>query len=240
MQRDDTDRRIGYLALAIATCAAGALTVLPALASATPGAPGIDDTTPSADVDLAALQLTSAEASPIVKWPSDPPAELTVYKTATSPITGAASTSDSQCASAVYAGLDKTYDGTGYTGLNYQELTGFGSKNSYSVISVASSYNDEHAAANMVANTIQNWTDCSRKKVTGDLSGSTQTRTVNNVVSTTDDIYLVNNITDDGGACSHAMTSQGNVVVEVSACRSNIGLVKQSLQLANKMLVKLP
>jgi len=26
----------------------------------------------------------------------------------------------------------------------------------------------------------------------------------------------------------------------VSACRSNIGLVKQGLQLANKMLVKLP
>jgi len=30
------------------------------------------------------------------------------------------------------------------------------------------------------------------------------------------------------------------VVVEVSACRTNIGLVKQGLQLANKMLVKLP
>lgn len=239
MQRDDTDRRIGYLALAIATCAAGAL-ALPGLASATPGVPGIDDSPTATDVDLAALQLTPEETSPIVKWPSDPPAELTVYKSATSPITGAASTSDAQCASAVYAGLDKTYAGSGYTGLNYQELTGFGSKNSYTVISVASSYSDEHAAANMVANTIQNWTDCGHRKVTGDLSGSTQTRTINNVVSTTDDIYLVNNITDDGGACSHAMSSQGNVVVEVSACRSNIGLVKQGLQLANKMLVKLP
>ena len=240
MQRDVTDRRIGYLALAIATCAAGALTALPAPASATPGAPGTDDTTVGADVDLAALQPTAAEAWPIVKWPSEPPVELTVYTTGTSPIAGAAGTSDAQCASAVYAGLDSTYNGSGFTGLNYQELTGFGSKNSYSVISVATSYHDEHAAENMVANTIQNWTDCSRKKVTGDLGGSTQTRTVNNVVSTTDDIYLVNNIADDGGACSHAMTSQDNVVVEVSACRSNIGLVKQSLQLANKMLVKLP
>ncbi|OBH19377.1 sensor domain-containing protein [Mycolicibacter sinensis] len=237
MQRDDTDRRsVGYLALAAVTCAVGALTVLPGPASATPGAPGIDSIT---SVDLAALQLTSAEAAPIVKWPSDPPPELTVYKTQTAPITGSAGTSDAQCASAVYAGLDSTYDGTGFTDLNYQELTGFGSKNSYSVVSVASSYDDEHAAANMVANTIQKWNDCNRKKVTGDLSGASETRTVNNVVSTPDDIYLVNNVAE-GGACSHAMTSQRNVVVEVSACRTNIGLVKQGLQLANKMLVKLP
>lgn len=239
MQRDDTGRRIGYRALAIAACAAGALTVLPGMASATPGAPEIDDTTNPAVVDLVALQLTSTEAVPIVKWPSDPPPELTVYNTQAAPISGSAGTSDAQCASAVYAGLDSTYDGSGFNGLSYQELTGFGAKNSYSVVSVASSYNDEHAAANMVAETIQKWTDCTRKKVTGDLSGATETRTVNNVVSTTDDIYLVNNISDGGGACSHAMTSRGNVVVEVSACRSNIGLVKQGLQLANKMLVKL-
>lgn len=237
MQRDDTARRrLGYLTLAIATGAIGALTVLPGRASATPGAPGIDSI---ATVDLAALQLTSADAVPIVKWPSDPPPELTVYQTRTQPVAGSAGTSDAQCATAVYAGLDSTYDGSGFTGLNYQELTGFGSKNSYSVISVASSYDDERAAANMVADTIQKWTDCNRKKVTGDLSGSTETRTVNNVVSTPDDIYLVNNIAE-GGACSHAMTSQRNVVIEVSACRSNIGLVKQGLQLANKMLVKLP
>lgn len=236
MQRDDTGRCIGYLALAIAACAAGALTVLPGPASATPGAPGIDTIT---TVDLAALQLTLEDAAPIVKWPSDPPSELTVYKTQTQPVAGSAGTSDAQCATAVYAGLDSTYNGSGFTGLNYQELTGFGSKNSYSVVSVASSYDDEHAATNMVANTIQKWNDCNRKKVTGDVSGSTETRTVNNVVSTPDDIYLVNNITD-GGACSHAMTSQRNVVVEVSACRTNIGLVKQGLQLANKMLVKLP
>lgn len=240
MQRDDTDRRrVGYLTLAVAAGATAALTALPGLAAATPGAPGSGDDTPSATVDLAALQLTSAEAAPIVKWPSDPPAELTVYKSQTQPISGASGTSDAQCATAVYAGLDTTYDGTGFTGLNYQELTGFGAKNSYSVVSVASSYDDEHAAANMVANTIQKWTDCTHKKVTGDLSGSDETRTVNNVVSTADDIYLVNNIAD-GGACSHAITSQRNVVVEVSACRSNIGLVKQGLQLANKMLVKLP
>ncbi|MEB3033965.1 sensor domain-containing protein [[Mycobacterium] nativiensis] len=237
MQRDHTDRRsFGYLALAIVTCAAGTLAVLPGRAAATPGAPGIDSIS---TVDLAALQLTSTDTAPIVKWPSDPPPEMTVYKTQTAPVAGSAGTSDAQCATAVYAGLDSTYSGSGYTGLNYQELTGFGSKNSYSVVSVASSYDDDNAAANMVANTIQKWTDCNRKKVTGDLSGSSETRTINNVVSTPDDIYLVNNIAE-GGACSHAMTSQGNVVVEVSACRTNIGLVKQGLQLANKMLVKLP
>lgn len=231
-------RRIGYLALATATCAAAASALLPAAASATPGAPGIDSIT---TVDLAALQLTSAEAVPVVKWPSDPPPELTVYKTQTEPIPGSVGTSDAQCAGAVYAGLESTYDGSGFTGLNYQELTGFGSSSSYSVVSVATSYDDEHAAQNMVAKTIQNWTDCNRKKVTGDLSGSSETRTVNNVVAAPDSIYVVNNISDGGsGACAHAMTSQRNVVVEVSACRSNIGLVKQGLQLANKMLLKLP
>lgn len=235
MQRHETDRwRIGYLALALATCAVGALTALPPRASATPGVPGIDSLAP----DLAALQLTSDEVAPIVKWPPDPPSELTVYKSQTEPIAGSVATSDAQCAGAVYAGLDSTYDGSGFTGLNYQELTGFGATVSYTVVSVASSFDDEHAAANMVANTIQSWTDCNRRKVTGDLSGTTETRTVNNVVSTPDSIYVVNNYT--GGACSHAMTSQRNVVVEVSACRSNIGLVKQGLQLANKMLVKLP
>ena len=244
MQRDHIDRwQFGYLTFVIATCVAAALTVLPATASATPGAPGQDDTTSAApDVDLALLQLTSADATPIVKWPSDPPPELTVYKTQTTLLSGAAGTSDAQCATAVYAGLDTTYAGSGYTGVNYQEMTGFGTKNSYAVISVASSYPDEHTAANMVANTIQKWTDCTHKKVSGDLSGSSETRTVNNVVATTDDIYLVNNIKDEGGnggACSHAITSQRNVVVEVSACRSNIGLVKQGLQLANKMLTKL-
>lgn len=239
MQRDPSDRRrFGHLALALAAGAAAALAVLPGPAAATPGAPGGDDS-PVATVDLAALQLTPAETGPIVKWPSDPPLDLSVYKTQTHPVGGASGTSDPQCATAVYAGLDSTYNGSGYTGLNYQELTGFGSKNSYSVISVVSSYDSEHAAANMVANTIQKWTDCNRKKVTGDVTGATETRTVNNVVATLEDIYLVNNVADNG-ACSHAMSSQDNVVVEVSACRTNIGLVKQGLQLANKMLIKLP
>lgn len=238
MQPDDTDRRrIGYLALAIATCAVGAWAAVPGEASATPGAPGIGTLAP----DLAALQLTSADVAPIVKWPPDPPSELTVYKTQTEPIAGSAGTSDAQCAGAVYAGLDSTYDGSGFTGLNYQELTGFGAGVSYSVVSVASSFDDEHAAANMVAKTIQSWSDCNRRKVTGDLGGTTETRTVNNLVTAPDSIYVINNITDGGdGACSHAMASQRNVVVEVSACRSNIGLAKQGLQLANKMLVKLP
>ncbi len=224
-------RRAGRIA-AGTICVTAALLTRPAVATADPT--GTD--TP----DLASLQLTGSDVAPVIKWPLEPTPDLTVAQTLDAPVTGAETTSNPKCAGAVYAGLDSTYDDSGYTGFEFQELTGSGQSVTYSVISVAASFEDEDAAADVVAKTLQSWSGCHNQQITGDLSGNEETRTVNNPISASDSITVVNYISDNEGACSHAMTSKDNVVAEVSACRSTIGLVKQGLQLANKMLTRLP
>ena len=203
-----------------------------------------DPANPGSGSSLAALQLGSADIGPMIKRPGAPNPDLSVTQTLDAPIGGGNSTSNPQCAGAVYAGLDDTYAGSDFTGMNIQELSGTGrTKGSgepidYSVITVISGFDSEADATALVDKARDAWTGCHREKVTGDLTGVSQTRTVNMPISGANSITVVNN--HQPGACSHAMASKGTVAVEVSACSSYIGLTDQGLKIALKTLDGVP
>jgi hypothetical protein len=189
---------------------------------------------------LAGLQPRPEEVAPIVKWPIDPMPALNVDGTWRAPFVDPANISDPACLGAVVAGVKSAYQGSGYVAMDIQHLVGVTERNWYSVISVAANYPSPDSARDFLEKQTNIWTGCREHVVSFRTNDQDETWEIHMPTAADDTVFVVTYQTDTAPACSHALAVRANVVVEVNACRTAVGLIEQGLAIANLMLDKVP
>ena len=217
--------------------------VIAAIAAAVVSSAPIAASEPTVGPDqLTGVQPRPDEVAPLIRWPIDPPPPLEIQGTWRTPFNEGENISDPTCIGAVAPAGINAYRGSGYVAIDIQQLGAFDQHNAYLVVSAASSFPSPKSARDFLKKQTQIWTGCHEHRVSYQPEGNDETWEIRMPTTTDNSVAVVNYRTAgiDGASCSHALAVKSNVVAEVNACRTNIGLIEQGLTIANNMLAKAP
>jgi serine/threonine kinase PknH len=207
----------------------------PALSTTT--APTTTRTVPT----VAPAQLNSLLLSPAQLDAYFSTSGIAVTKTRTDPLDlGPEDTlSDQQCLGALMAFRNPTYKSSGYTA-NVRQKLDKGGNPGIGVIQGAVLFASAEQATQFVFSQYTQWSGCAGKTVTQKTDdGKTFSWRFHEVTGAPPKIALVHDSTDNLGAtCQHVLSAVSNVVIDVSACASQ--LTNQASQIATDMAAKVP
>jgi hypothetical protein len=125
-----------------------------------------------------------------------------------------------ECNGALYPGETPTYNGSGYTKLNYLVLTEPGDTNSHFVDQDVAAFPSSELAHNFVKTSADQWKSCVGQVVTGTLqNGNTFRWSFGDLVGEAPKISQLDTQEDGRGwACQHVLRAVSNVVIDVRAC----------------------
>jgi serine/threonine kinase PknH len=125
-----------------------------------------------------------------------------------------------ECNGALYPGETPTYNGSGYTKLNYLVLTEPGDTNNHFVDQDVAAFPSTELARNFVKTSADQWKSCVGQVVTGTLqNGNTFRWSFGDLVGEAPKISQLDTQEDGRGwACQHVLRAVSNVVIDVRAC----------------------
>ena len=124
------------------------------------------------------------------------------------------------CTGALYPGESPTYNGSGYTKLNYVVVAEPGDHNDHFVDQDVATFPSADSANAFVKKSADQWKSCAGQVVTGTYdNGNTFRWTFGNVVGDAPKISQFDTQEDGGGwACQHVLSAVSNLVIDVRAC----------------------
>ncbi|MDT7767456.1 MAG: serine/threonine kinase PknH [Mycobacterium sp.] len=125
-----------------------------------------------------------------------------------------------ECNGALYPGESPTYNGSGYTKLNYLVLTEPGDTSNHFVDQDVAAFPSTELARNFVKTSADQWKSCAGQVVTVTYkNGNTFRWTFGDLVGDAPKISQLDSQEDGRGwACQHALSAVSNVVIDVRAC----------------------
>jgi len=147
---------------------------------------------------------------------------------------GPGTVSNPDCLGTLFAGIDAVYQGSGYTGISWQELREPGNTWQHLVDQDVVSFPSADLALDFVKNSAVKWRACAGQAVNLTAGGQVFRQTFGDVVGDVPRITQPN--TQEGGngyACQHALSAVSNLVIDISACGYQIS--DQATQIADKM-----
>jgi hypothetical protein len=141
-------------------------------------------------------------------------------KLGTAPANASAQLSKPACNGALYPGESPTYNGSGYTQLNYLVLAEPGDHNDHFVDQDVATFPSADLAGAFVKTSADQWKSCAGQVVTGTYdNGDTFRWTFGNLVGDVGKISQFDTQEDGGGwACQRVLSAVSNVVIDVRAC----------------------
>ncbi len=164
---------------------------------------------------LESVLLTAAQINTIMGASGMQPG-----KVGQAPANASAQLSIPACNGALYPGETPTYNGSGYTKLNYVVVAEPGDHNDHFVDQDVATFPSADAANAFVKTSADQWKSCAGQTVTGSYdNGNTFRWTFGNVVGDSPKISQLDTQEDGGGwACQHVLRAVSNVVIDVRAC----------------------
>jgi hypothetical protein len=140
------------------------------------------------------------------------------------PADPSAQLSKSECNGALYPGETPTYNGSGYTKLNYLVLAEPGDTNNHFVDQDVAAFPSTDLARNFVKTSADQWKSCAGQVVTVTYSnGNTYRWTFGDLIGDAPKISQLETQEDGRGwACQHVLSAVSNVVIDVKACAYQI------------------
>jgi hypothetical protein len=136
------------------------------------------------------------------------------------PADPSAKLSKPECNGALYPGETPTYNGSGYTKLNWLTLSEPGDTNNHFVDQDVAAFPSTDLASNFVKTSANQWKSCAGQVVTATYdNGNTYRWTFGDVVGDAPKISQLDTEEDGGGwACQRVLSAVSNVVIDVKAC----------------------
>lgn len=140
------------------------------------------------------------------------------------PADASAKMSKPECNGALYPGETPTYNGSGYTKLNYVVMYEPGDHHDHFVDQDVATFPTPDMARAFVKTSAGQWKSCAGQNVTETYdNGNTYRWSFGNVVGDVPKISQVDTQEDGGGwACQHVLSAVSNVVIDVRACGYHI------------------
>ena|SRR5271156_1583671 len=141
-------------------------------------------------------------------------------KVGQAPANASAQLSKPECNGALYPGESPTYNGSGYTKLNYLVLAEPGDHNDHFVDQDVATFPSADSAHAFVKTSADQWKSCARQVVTGKYdNGNTFRWTFGNLVGDVPKISQSDTQEDGAGwACQRVLSAVSNLVIDVRAC----------------------
>jgi serine/threonine kinase PknH len=140
-----------------------------------------------------------------------------------------------ECNGALYPGETPTYDGSGYTKLNYLVSTEPGDTSNHFVDQDVATFPSADLARNFVKTSVSQWKSCASQvvSVTND-NGNTFRWSFGDVTGDAPKISQSTTQEDGRGwACQHVLSAVSNVVIDVRAC--SYGVTDQASRIADEI-----
>ena len=177
---------------------------------------GSPKTTPTvAPERVGSILLTAPQINTIMGASNMQPGKL-----GQAPADPSARLSKAECNGALYPGETPTYNGSGYTTLNYLVLSEPGDTNNHFVDQDVAAFPSTDLARNFVKTSADQWKSCAGQVVTVTYdNGNTYRWTFGDVIGDAPKISQLDTQEDGGGwACQHVLRAVSNVVIDVKAC----------------------
>ncbi len=141
------------------------------------------------------------------------------------PADPSAKVSAPECTGALYPGLTLTYQGSGYTKLNYLVLTEPGDNNEHFVDEDAAAFPSQDQARAFVNTSMPQWKSCGGQTVSATYvdNNNTYRWTLGTLTGNVPKIIQLDTQENGGGwACQRVLSAVSNVVLDVKACGNHI------------------
>jgi hypothetical protein len=156
-------------------------------------------------------------------------------KVGQAPANASAQLSIPACHGALYPGETPTYNGSGYTKLNYLVLAEPGDHNDHFVDQDVATFPSADLARAFVKTSADQWKSCAGQVVTGTYdNGNTFRWTFGNLVGDVPKLSQLDTQEDGGGwACQHVLNAVSNLVIDVRAC--GFAITDQASRIADEI-----
>jgi serine/threonine kinase PknH len=190
------------------------------VAGSGPTPPSRQTTAPTmAPERLESMLLTSAQINTIMGA-----SKMRAGEPGQAPAAPTAKLSKPECDGALYPGETPTYDGSGYTKLNYSVLAEPGDNHDHFVDQDVAAFPSADLADAFVKTSAGQWNSCAGQNVTVTYdNGNTYRWTLGNLIGDPPKISQLGTQEDGSGwACQHVLSAVSNVVIDVRACGFHI------------------
>ncbi len=144
--------------------------------------------------------------------------------------------SNPDCLGSLFIDQGPVYQGSGWTGVSYEELSEPGNNFTHLVEQAAISFASADQALGLVKSAAAKLSACAGQTITQSQGGMTLRWTIGNVVGDVPTIAQLNTQQGNSFSCQRAMSAVLNVVIDVKACGAQIS--NQGRQIAEKMAAK--
>ncbi len=218
-------RRRSRRGLLIGGSVGAAVLLVIVIAVALVGWSGSNSTTPTTTVPtvpperLDSILLNAAQVNTIMGASNMQPGKL-----GQAPADPSAKLSAPECSGALYPGLTLSYQGTGYTKLNYLVLAEPGDNNQHFVDEDAAAFPSSDQARAFVKTSVAQWKSCGGQTVTATYdNGNAYRWTLGTLGGDVPKITQLDTQENGGGwACQRVLSAVSNVVIDVKACGNRI------------------
>lgn len=164
--------------------------------------------------------------------------DLSVQGTTDQLTDNSADVSDPGCVGTLYNAEEKVYDGTGWSSLADQILTGPDDDASHWVEQTVVAFDSHRKAVDIFNKSVKDWTNCIGKELTVDAQGDQFHWRIEGVVVSDLSVRQRAQQADSGGwACDHVLGVKSGYVIEAAVCGSELG--DEAARLATRIAGKI-